>query len=234
VSRAVSRRVRLTLGLDEAGRGPALGPMVLAAVAVDGAGARALQRLGVRDSKAFGSTAAARATRAALAARIREVAGFAALRVVEVEAVDHAVDGGNLNRLEREVALVLLGAAPPVDRVVCDGARVFGPLGARVPGLEAVDHGEAAHVAVAAASVLAKARRDELFALIAARYAKEYGPLGGGGYCNAPTRAFLVAYARRTGRLPPEARKSWPHQYMAGLLAESPPAATPGDQLSLL
>jgi ribonuclease HII len=208
--------------------------MVLAAVAVDAAGARALKRLGVRDSKAFGSTAAARAARAALAARIREVAPFAALRVVEVEEVDRAVAGGNLNRLEREVALELLARAPAVARVVCDGARVFGPLGARVPHLQAVDHGEDAHVAVAAASVLAKARRDELFALIAARYAKEYGPLDGGGYCNAKTTAFLQAYARRTGRLPPEARASWPHPYLAGLLTPAPVAAGPGTQLPLL
>ncbi|MBI5481192.1 MAG: hypothetical protein HY906_20205 [Deltaproteobacteria bacterium] len=228
------RRPRVTLGIDEAGRGPALGPMVLAAVAVDGAGARALRRLGVRDSKSFGSGAAARGARAALAPRIREVACFAAIRVVELEAVDRAVGGGNLNRLEREVALALLGAAPPVARIVCDGARVFGALRAHVPHLEAVDHGEDAHVAVAAASVLAKARRDELFALIAARYAREFGPLGGGGYCNAPTRAFLQAYARRTGRLPPEARKSWPHPYLAGLLVPAGPAATPGGQLPLL
>jgi len=233
VKRRGIRRPRLTLGIDEAGRGPALGPMVLAAVAVDGAGARALRRLGVRDSKAFGSTAAARAARATLAARIREVAGFAAIRVVEVDAVDRAVGGGNLNRLEREVALALLERAPPVDRIVCDGARVFGALCARVPRLQAVDHGEDAHVAVAAASVLAKARRDELFALIAARYEKLFGPLGGGGYCNAPTTAFLQAYARRTGRLPPEARKSWPHPYLVGLLAPGQ-SARPGAQLPLL
>ncbi|HEX7598918.1 MAG TPA: hypothetical protein VF518_11930, partial [Polyangia bacterium] len=45
----------LVLGVDEAGRGPALGPMVLAAVALDGKGATLLARHGVRDSKAFGS-----------------------------------------------------------------------------------------------------------------------------------------------------------------------------------
>jgi ribonuclease HII len=228
------RRSRLTLGIDEAGRGPALGPMVLAAVAVDGAGARALRHLGVRDSKSFGSGAAAQAARAGLAPHIREVAFFAAIQVVAVEVVDHAVGGGNLNRLEREVALALLGVAPPVDRIVCDGARVFGALRTRVPRLEALDHGEDAHVAVAAASVLAKARRDELFALIAARYEQSFGPLGGGGYCNAPTRAFLVAYAQRTGRLPPEARQSWPHPYLAGLLAPQSPVSAPGDQLPLL
>jgi len=228
----VSRR-RLTLGIDEAGRGPALGPLVLAAVCVDTAGARALTRLGVKDSKAFGSTPAAHETRVALAARIREVARFAALRVVEVDEVDRAVARGHLNRLEREVALALIGAAPAADRIVCDGVNVFRELGARVPRLEAVDHGEDAHVAVAAASVVAKARRDELFAVIVARYAADFGPITGGGYCNAGTRAFLVAYARRFGRLPPEARRSWPHPYLEGLL-EPGEASALGAQLPLL
>ena len=227
-------RSRLTLGIDEAGRGPALGPLVLAAVAVDTAGARALTRLGVKDSKAFGSTPAAHQTRVALAARIRGIARFAAVRVVEVETVDRAVARGHLNRLEREVAFALIEVAPPADVVMCDGVNVFHALGARVPRLRAVDHGEDAHVAVAAASVLAKARRDELFACIAARYAREYGPLAGGGYCNGATRAFLEAYARRTGRLPPEARRSWPYPYLEGLLEPGALGTAPADQLPLL
>jgi ribonuclease HII len=229
----VSRR-RLTLGIDEAGRGPALGPLVLGAVCVDTAGARALTRLGVKDSKAFGSTPAAHETRVGLAARIREIAIFAAVRVVEVHDVDQAVNRGHLNLLEREAAFELIGAAPPADLILCDGVNVFHALGARVPRLKAVDHGEDAHVSVAAASVLAKARRDELFACITARYAPQYGPLTGGGYCNAGTRAFLEAYARRTGRLPPEARRSWPYPYLEGLLEPGALAAAPRDQLSLL
>ena len=44
---------RLTLGIDEAGRGPAVGPMVMAAVALDSRDAAALTRKGLRDSKAI-------------------------------------------------------------------------------------------------------------------------------------------------------------------------------------
>ena len=46
---------RLTLGIDEAGRGPTIGPMVMAAVAIDSKAAAALTRKGLRDSKAFGA-----------------------------------------------------------------------------------------------------------------------------------------------------------------------------------
>ena len=46
---------RLTLGIDEAGRGPTIGPMVMAAVAIDSKTAAALTRKGLRDSKAYGA-----------------------------------------------------------------------------------------------------------------------------------------------------------------------------------
>src|ERR1041385_8844417 len=46
---------RLTLGIDEAGRGPAIGPMVMAAVAIDSKAAAALTRKGLCDSKAYGA-----------------------------------------------------------------------------------------------------------------------------------------------------------------------------------
>ena len=59
---------RLTLGIDEAGRGPAIGPMVVAAVALDSRLAAALTRKGLRDSKAYGAGPDAHAIRSELAA----------------------------------------------------------------------------------------------------------------------------------------------------------------------
>lgn len=232
------RSAAVVLGLDEAGRGPVLGPMVLAAVAVSSRNTSALRRLGVRDSKAFGGGAAAHAARAALVPRIRALAEAVALSVVDVDDIDRAVRCGGLNHLERERALQLIRRCPDVRRVLCDGARLFGPLARVVPHLRALDHGEAAHVAIAAASVIAKVRRDELFACISARYGREFGTIRGGGYCNAPTRAFLRAYVNRYHRLPPEARRSWPHDEARALLGpEFDPLGTlpaaPGDQLTL-
>ena len=65
-------------------------------------------------------------------------------------------------------------------------------------------------MAVAAASIVAKVERDRLFLEIAARYVTDFGPIRGLGYSNAGTRAFAAAYHARHGRLPPEARASWP------------------------
>ncbi|MCB9566747.1 MAG: hypothetical protein H6710_24950 [Myxococcales bacterium] len=227
-----NERAQRVIGVDEAGRGPILGPMALAAVAVDPEGVDALVRLGVADSKRFGAGAKAQALRAELAAAIEECVLEARCVLVTVPAIDARTLRGELNHLEREIAADLLQAiaAEHRDRIICDGARLFAPLRARYRGLEAVDRGESAHVAVAAASILAKHARDQAFAAIAARYEEEFGPLGGGGYLNAPTRRFLDAYVARHGELPPEARRSWGAPKEEGVAAKK---QGPAGQLSL-
>jgi ribonuclease HII len=231
--------IRVTLGIDEAGRGPVIGPMVIAAVVLDSPAARALSRAGLRDSKAYGSSPAGREQRRAMADRIIGRALFTAVRVVDVSVIDRRVQRGELNVLEREIATELIGRAPTVDRIVTDGKVLFGPLSGVYPHLEAWNRGEERHAAVAAASVLAKVRRDEIFARIATRYQPLFGPVEGGGYVNARTRAFLCDYVRRFGRLPPEARRSWPHVYLDEIVGRpfDPYADCPGEregQLALL
>lgn len=201
----------ITYGADEAGRGPILGPMVIAVVALDRGAASSLRRRGVMDSKAYGNGAEARTRRAELAAVIAEKAIGVRVRVVVVEVVDEHTFRGELNVLEQKVVqelLVEIGAGTDA-RIVCDGARMFAPLRESFPRLRAVDRAESVHVSVAAASVIAKDERDRAFAAIARHYEPEFGPIAGGGYINAATRRFLAAYAERYGGLPPEARKSW-------------------------
>lgn len=213
----------ITLGIDEAGRGPAIGEMVVAAVAVTEAQAARLRDLGVADSKSFGAGARGKQRRAELATAIGEVAAFAQLEVASVEMIDARVAKGELNLLERELAARLIarveGGAGACARIVADGVNVFGPLRATHPKLEAHNGGEAVHVAVAAASIVAKAKRDALYAEICARYAADFGAIAGGGYLNDATRSFLIAYAKRHGRLLPEARASWPYPFLAPYVA---------------
>ena len=219
---------QLVLGIDEAGRGPGIGPMVLAAVALDVDAEMLLAQAGVRDSKVFGSTSAGRQARTRLAALIREHAAWSALEICEVPEVDAYVARSQLNLLERERAEILIGRAPTCVRIVADGRALFAPLVAQYPHLEAVDRAESAHMAVAAASICAKAMRDELFEAIARRYEPEFGALRGGGYVNPATVAFVAEYVRRHGQLPPEARKSWPWRGVPGLAGyNSPTTALP-------
>ena len=141
---------QLVLGIDEAGRGPALGAMVMAAVAVDPVAARRLTRAGVADSKSFGAGPEAHEKRLALYGVVRAHAAWIAIDVCDVETVDAYVARGALNELERERATAFIQAAPPCRRIVADGRRLFGALAATFPNLEAMDRAESHHVAVAA------------------------------------------------------------------------------------
>lgn len=207
-----------TYGVDEAGRGPILGPMVLAVVGVTPESAKALSRAGVVDSKSFGSGQKAKNLRAELSDAIRQIADSYAVEEVSVETIDEHVFRGGLNALEREVANRLLARveAPRGATIICDGARLFAPMRSQWPELVAVDKGESAHVSVAAASILAKHARDQAFAAIAARYEGDFGEIRGGGYVNPATRRFLAAYQDLHGALPPEARRSWGARKVGG------------------
>jgi len=208
------------MGIDEAGRGPVIGPMVLSAVCLDTRGAQTLSRMGVRDSKHYGPVHVARARRRELADAILERAVHCVVCVVDVAEVDRRVRRNELNVLEREVACRMIELAPAADRIVADGKVLFDALRARYAHLEAHNKGESKHCAVAAASILAKVRRDEIFERIARRYAHEFGAIAGGGYVNAATRRFLRAYAKKHHGLPPEARRSWPHHGLSDILGK--------------
>ena len=215
---------RLTLGIDEAGRGPAIGPMVMAAVALDSRQAAVLTRKGLCDSKTYGAGDEAHAVRSAIAVEIRQRATFVATIEVEHSTIDQRVLRGELNVLERELATGLIEQAPAVDKIIADGKRMFFALGQRFANFESHDRAEAVHAAVAAASVIAKVLRDERFAQIKRRYEGECGPITGGGYANAATRRWVRAYVERYGRLPEEARLTWPYTFVEDLIGNVRPA----------
>jgi len=216
---------RLTLGIDEAGRGPAIGPMVMAAVAIDSRTAASLTRKGLRDSKTYGAGDDAHAIRSELAAEIRSRAKFVMTIEVEHTEIDTRVMRNELNVLERELATRMIENAPACDKIIADGKRMFSALALRFTNFMSCDRAEDEHASVAAASVVAKALRDDRFNRIRARYEPEFGPIAGGGYGNAATRKWLRAYVERYGRLPDEARRSWPYPYVHDLIGDTRPAA---------
>ncbi len=229
-----AQKLKLTLGVDEAGRGPAIGPMVLAVVALDSRAAASLSRAGLRDSKSFGAGDEAHAIREALADKIRARAQFIAVESADHELIDTRVSRKELNVLEREIATRLITAAleavPTLDRIIADGKRMFAPLALRYPMFESRDRAEDHHASVAAASVIAKVERDRAFHAIRARYSGEFGDIAGGGYANAATRRFVRAYVERYRALPPECRRTWPHPYVHDLIGDTHP---PGVQTEL-
>lgn len=221
---------RLTLGIDEAGRGPAIGPMVMAAVALESRHAAVLTRKGLSDSKTYGAGDDAHAVRSELAAEIRKRATFVATIEVEHSTIDERVLRGELNVLERELATGLIEQAPAVDKIIADGKRMFFALGQRFSNFQSHDRAEEVHASVAAASVIAKVLRDERFLQIKRRYETDFGPITGGGYANAATRRWVRAYVERHGKLPDEARRTWPYPFVEDLIGNQRP---PGPQVDL-
>jgi len=190
------------LGLDEAGRGAVMGPLVVAGVMLDPEQAQKLTELGVRDSKRL-----TRNRRARLTQDIKRLAKGVEVQVRSAAELDSA---GDLDRLERALAKGILERMRPMGRVMADGRQLFESLGRHYPDLsfEAVDRGEDLKVAVAAASVIAKHRRDQWLDCTIGRYSPDYGELKGGGYGGEDTARFLRAYFCRNGKLPPETRLS--------------------------
>jgi len=189
-------------GVDEAGKGAVLGPLVVAAV-----GCREtedLAGLGVRDSKALTP-----AQREALAERIRDSFPTAILSLTPAD-VDSR--GMSMNVLmARSHAHVISLLAPPVAIVdACDvnparyGSMVLGFL--TVPcRVIAEHHADQHHPAVSAASIIAKVERDHSIA----RMREEWGDIGSGYPSDPATVRFLVSYFREHGHCPPIARRSW-------------------------
>ncbi len=228
---AVKRQIipnRLTLGIDEAGRGPSIGPMVMAAVALDSRSAALLTRAGLADSKTYGAGEEGHAIRCELEKQIRARATFVVSIEVEHTEIDERVSRGELNVLERELAAKMIEQTQAdltprelaLDKIIADGKRMFAPLCQRFAGFESHDRAEEKHAAVAAASVVAKVIRDQRFNRIRARYESELGPIAGGGYANAATRKWVRAYVERYGRLPDEARLSWPYPFVIDLIGD--------------
>jgi len=99
-------------GIDEAGRGPVVGPMVIAVVVGDG---EALRRLGVRDSKRLSPAARRR-----LFDEVLKAADCVNYVVVEPQVVDLYIQRGGLNALELDFTARLVeacpaGRAPPIS-----------------------------------------------------------------------------------------------------------------------
>ncbi|MFB6172249.1 MAG: ribonuclease HII [Haloarculaceae archaeon] len=194
-------------GVDEAGKGPVLGPMVAACVVADPADLPA----GVDDSKKI-----APARRESLAATLRAddrvTVGVARVGVERID--DPATDMNSLTvAAHAEAIAAALGEAPGdcagvVDAGDVDAGRFARRVTAAAPGALDVtaEHGaDATHAVVGAASVVAKVERDAAVAALA----DEYGEVGSGYPSDPTTRAFLRRHVRERGDLPACARRSW-------------------------
>lgn len=169
--------VRLIAGVDEVGRGAWAGPVVTAAVILDPG------RIpeGLDDSKKLSAE-----RRAALAARILETALAVAFGEESAEVIDR-VNILEATRRAMRTAIAALDPAP--EHLLIDAVRLDG-LG--LPS-RSIIKGDARSVSIAAASIVAKVRRDAMMEALNATY-PAYGFARHKGYGTAAHQAALAAH----------------------------------------
>lgn len=197
-------------GVDEAGRGCVIGPMVVAGVLLTPEALERLRSRGVRDSKR-------------LTARVRERLYGAILNeasrvmcvIVDPATIDRHVrfkrSMGGLNVLELKAMADILGKLRPKEAYVdCPDRnlkRFLRMLKDRLPWEfdVKVAHKEFDdHPAVASASIVAKVLRDRMIENLRALY----GDFGS-GYPSDPKTVRFLMNAYETGYVPSCVRRSW-------------------------
>ena len=205
----------MIVGVDEAGRGPVLGPLVVAGVAVESD--VALRHINVRDSKRLSPE-----KREALAPEIEKLATWELL-VIPAEQIDLMRAEMSLNDFEAKLFAEVIDKLRPetayVDAADVDEIEFKRCVRKELAfDVEIVSQHNADELfpVVSAASILAKVCRDREMRTIE----DEVGMHIGSGYASdADTIAFLETWIRAHGSLPPHTRASW--DTARRLLAES-------------
>lgn len=192
----------LTIGIDDAGRGPVLGSMFLAGVLVDDSMRGELRALGIKDSKQV-----IHSTRVRLAKIIREkVVAYKVVKSSPDEIDEAVLRGRNLNTLEAQKTaelINLLNTKKDKIKVIIDCPSV-NPTAWRKTLFEFIEHpdnleiacehkADVNHPEVSAASILAKVAREEEVE----KLKKEYGNIGSGYPADPNTKEFLEKNAKR-------------------------------------
>jgi ribonuclease HII len=201
----------LITGVDEAGRGCVIGPLVVAGVVISNAKLSDIAALGVKDSKLLTPE-----KRDVLFQKIVEtVQDFKVIKVSPAEidkAVNCQIPLHKLNRLEaKTMAQVIEYLAPNeayVDAADINEERFATHIKEYLsikPKIISRHKADQLYPLVSAASIIAKVERDRELELLK----KEYGDLGSGYLHDKKTQLFLTDWLKTNKDYPLCVRKSW-------------------------
>ncbi len=203
------KKDEFVIGVDEAGMGPVFGPLVVSGAAVLRKDIGALSKIGVKDSKKFGSGLAAHRRRKTVLA---DAAGVVINRKV-VAINPEQIKSGNLYDLHiRAVRSILRslnwrGASTVYIEQVGGMARegFLQKLGFWHRGFVYEKKADVNYPAVSLASISAKIERD----IRVGNLCRSLGEDFVSGYANKTTEEFFRRYFSKHGRLPPGTRTSY-------------------------
>lgn len=201
----------LIAGVDDAGRGSTIGPLVIAGVLLDKKNLPRLTRLGVRDSKQLSP-----GKRERLAEEIEKIALKHHVIKLSPAQIDKVVETGKrlhkLNWLEAQTMAKVISTLQP-DVAYVDAADVLADRFRTdiVENLEfkvqiiSEHKADVTYPIVSAASIIAKVKRDQAISELR----DAYGDFGCGYATDPKTLQFLENLISELGSYPDFVRKSW-------------------------
>ena len=192
-------------GIDEAGRGAVIGPLVIAIVGIEKKDDLLLYDLKPRDSKTYTKNA-----RENIAEKIKKIVKYE-VRVLTPEEIDKKMSMMTLNKIEViEIAELICLFHPEIvyiDAVDVNEIRFKKDILSRIdfqPEIIAEHNADAKYPIVSCASIIAKIIRDNEIKKLEQKIGMQ---IGSGYPSDKITRNFLDTLSKKS--LPPYIRKSW-------------------------
>ncbi len=199
----------LIAGIDEAGRGPCIGPLVMAITLIKKEDEQKLIELGVKDSKMLSPKERGRQV-----PEIKKIVLEYHTSHIDAEEIDALMARKSLNEIEAMHAARLINSLklrPDViyvdspDVVMAEFARRIEKYVSFPVKIVSEHKADVNYPVVSAASVIAKVERDEKIKKISA----EFGEVGSGYPHDKVTIRFLKNYLLEHNDLPVFVRHSW-------------------------
>jgi ribonuclease HII len=207
----IERLQKRIVGLDDAGRGSIIGPLVIAGVAVVEKDVNKLLEIGVRDSKMLSPVGRTR-----LYPLISGIATKVIFHKISPKEIDeYVLTGKKYRRLNYLEAITMGRVASELDPdVIFVDASDIDPIRfgndirsvlKRETEIVSTHHADRLYPIVSAASIVAKCERDAAVKAIA----DVHGDFGSGYPADPRTIQFLRDWLFENGEMPTFSRKSW-------------------------
>ena len=195
-------------GVDEAGRGSIIGPLVIAGISIKQDRIMDLHHIGVRDSKMLTAKA-----RTSLFATVSEMVDSLCIYKIDCSVIDENVFSKGLNKLEAETMAYVIDNLKAdmvyVDSCDTDPGRYKHYIESRLitskSKLYSMHHADSLNIVVSAASIIAKFVRDGEIQEIR----KTHCNIGSGYPSDVKTMRFIRNWVSEYKCAPRFARKSW-------------------------
>jgi ribonuclease HII len=197
-------------GVDEAGRGPVIGPLVIAGVTIK-------NDLRLRENRVKDSKKLSPSRRRQLAEKIKQIADNFEIIKISAHDIDDMRQVMTLNEIEVNAFSKVIEKLGPdicyVDAADVKDERFGEDIKSKLtfkPKIISKHKADNIYPIVGAASIIAKTTRDHEISIIENNLRKKLDISMGSGYPADPvTQKFLKEWLNKFGKLPPYTRHSW-------------------------